>query len=365
MRSRILLLFVVSLAVSGCLRVDATDAGLHFGYAVAPQPLATDAAYRNAVALDANTLTAENHLKFGFTHPEPDRYDFTRGDEIVGFAEANGQEVRGHVLLWHRALPAWVTDRDWTRDELIAVLEDHIATVVGHFRDEFPGVVTQWDVVNEAFYADGTRRPTIWQEVIGDDYLEIAFRAAHAADPTVDLFYNDFYDQVILAAESAIDGTPPGPGASPTRTECDDVPKCAATRAMAADFVARGVPIDGIGLQAHLLTPSATDYERFASWTEPLGLEWAITELDVALPAGRGDDPALRAVQAATYAAVVEDCLVSPNCDTVIIWGVNDANSWIPSTSGGALDHALIRDDDNRPKPAYRAIHTLLGERGP
>ena len=201
--------------------------------------------------------------------------------------------------------------------------------------------------------------------MIGDDYLEIAFRAAHSADPTVDLFYNDFYDHIILTGETALDGTPAGPGSSPTRTNCDDVPKCVATRELASDFVARGVPIDGIGFQGHLLTPNATDYEQFTSWTQPLGLEWAITELDVALPAGRGDDPVLRRAQADTYASVVEDCLVSPNCDTVIIWGVNDANSWIPSTTGGALDHALIRDTDYRAKPAYQAIRRLLRGEGP
>ncbi|MEZ5244913.1 MAG: endo-1,4-beta-xylanase [Acidimicrobiales bacterium] len=348
------------LLASACLRTPAEEAGIDFGYAIDPGPLATDPIYQTIVRNDATIVTPENHMKWSLIHPGPNTYDFTLADQIVATAAANGQSVRGHTLVWHSQLPAWVTSGIWTRETLLSVLEDHITTVVSHYRDNFPGVVTQWDVVNEAFHADGTRRDTIWQQVIGDDYIELALQFARAADPDAELYINDFYDNVIVAADSQLNGLPAGPGASPDRTDCALVPKCAATRTLATDFSNRGVPIDGIGFQAHLFGQQATDYAELASWVGPLGLEWAITELDVALLAAQGDDNAALTAQADAYAKVVDACVGDPACDTIVLWGVSDAHSWIPGTTFGLLDHGLLYDHDNVPKPALVAVYDSL-----
>jgi len=329
------------------------------GYAIDPLVLEADATYRNIVIGDASIVTPENHMKWGLVHPGVDAYDFDRADEIVAFAQANGQEVRGHVLVWHSQLPSWITDAAWTRDELIEVMRDHIHTVVGHFHKQFPGVVTQWDVVNEAFNPDGSRRDTIFQQVIGDDYIELAFRFAREADPDVELFYNDFFDHTAVTLEAAALGLPAGPGANGDRTACAEVPRCVATRLLAESLLDAKAPIDGIGFQAHIWSNDPPDYSEFAGWTADLGLEWAITELDIALPANGVTDAMLLA-QRAAFTKVIGACLTSPNCDTTVLWGVSDDNSWIPGFTGGLLDHGLLYGPDYGPKHALVDVWVLL-----
>lgn len=361
-RSRVVLVVVtVAMVASGCLRAQADAVDHRIGYAIDPGFLAGNQDYVDAVVADANIVTVENHLKWGLVHPGPDTYDFSVADQIVDFAAANDMEVRGHVLVWHRQLPAWVTQGEWTREELIDVMRDHIHTVVGHYRDNHPGVVVHWDVVNEAFLPDGSRRPTIFQQVIGDDYLELAFRFAREADPDAQLYYNDFYAHGIVVGDAIINGFPIGPGADSTRTDCAEVPKCVATRAMVEQFRVDGVPIDGIGFQGHVFGTDVTDYGEFASWTAPLGIDWALTEVDVALVAGT-DTPANRAAQAAAFRSMVEDCLDSPNCDTTIMWSVGDDDSWIPGETGGLLDHGSLRQPGYAPKPAYYEVWEALYE---
>ncbi|NNE73596.1 MAG: hypothetical protein HKN26_08035 [Acidimicrobiales bacterium] len=352
MRRTLPVLLATVIIAAGCLRAPAEEADLNFGYALDPFALASIPQYQAIVANDATMVTVENYMKWGLIHPNPSTYDFTLADQIVATAQANGQQVRGHVLVWHTQLPGWLTNGTWTRDSLLAVMEDHITTVVTHFRDNFPGVVTHWDVVNEAFNPDGSRRDTIFQQVIGDDYIEKAFAFARAADPDISLFYNDFYDDFSLAGETLLTGVPAGPGATPTQSDCAQLPKCAATQAMLTDFVARGVPIDGLGFQAHVLLGQAPDYVELADWVGPLGLEWAATELDVKVLSSLGDNSATRSAHADTFVSVLDDCLESDRCDTVILWGVGDAHSWLPGFTNGLFDYGLIYDDDYLPKLA-------------
>ena len=345
---------------TACLRQPAIDAGLGFGYAVDPGRLAAGDLYRAYVEHDATVITPENHMKWSLIHPAREAYDFAAADQIVAFAEDQGMQVRGHTLVWHNQLPDWLTSATWTRTELIDVLRDHIHTVVGHFRDEYPGVVTQWDVVNEAFRADGSRRPTIWQQVIGDDYIELAFRFAREADPDAELFYSDYYDHAFMAADSIVNGQPSGQGANAAVASCSAVPKCVSVRDHVAELLDGGVPVDGIGFQAHIFGTQPTDYAAFGSWVEPLGLQWAITELDVALGGGDGDDTARLEDQGRAFAKVLDACLGSPACDTVVLWGVSDADSWLPGVSGGFLDHGLLYDHGYAPKPALVYVLATL-----
>jgi endo-1,4-beta-xylanase len=325
--------------------------GVNFGYSLSSTALIEDSEYAKIVEGDATIVTPENDMKWRRIQPERKVYDFSRANVIVEEAQLNGQSVRGHVLVWHRQLPEWLEEGDWTRDELIAVMRDHITKVVGYYRNVYPGVVTQWDVVNEAFHSDGTRRETIWQEIIGDDYIELAFRFARDADPDALLFYNDFYDAGIVADHD---------GASADRSSCDDVPKCAATKELADTFVRSGVPIDGIGFEAHIFDLEPPNYLELASWTGPLGLQWALTEVDVALDGNDGDDSDKLNEQADVYEAMTTDCLDSPNCNTIVLWGVSDGHSWIPRESDDELGHALLYDVDYQPKPAATRILPLI-----
>ena len=170
------------------LRSLAQARGIAIGAAVGPQYLRDEPAYAETLGREFSMLTPENAMKFGLVHPDRDRYDFTDADYIVDFAEAHGMQVRGHNLVWHFQLPTWLTEGTWTRDELIAILHEHITTVVGHYR----GRVAAWDVVNEAVGDDGSLRDTIWLRGIGPEYVDMAFRWAHEADPDALLFYNDY-----------------------------------------------------------------------------------------------------------------------------------------------------------------------------
>jgi endo-1,4-beta-xylanase len=320
-------LAIVALPLTGqSLRSLADERGIRFGAAVAPAHLAEEA-YANTLAREFNQAEPENAMKFGPIHPGPETYNFAPADAVVEFAQAHKMAVRGHTLVWHRQTGPWVTNGNFSPEELSAILRDHITTVVGRYA----GKVYAWDVVNEAFESDGTMRKTIWSS---DGYIEKALRWAHAADPKALLFYNDYSAETMNAKSDAI-------------------------YKMARDFKARGVPLDGIGLQMHVgLKPGslAGMAENMHRITE-LGLQVQITELDVKLPvaeAGAVSSEAL-AAQASVYRDIVTLCLKNPRCTAIQTWGFTDKYSWIPGSSKG-FGAALQFDEEYRPKPAYQAI---------
>jgi endo-1,4-beta-xylanase len=294
--------------------------------------LSDAAAYKSTAAAQFNVLTPENEMKFDLVHPEQSTYTFARADKHVKFARRNKLRVHGHALIWHERLPAWLTDTSWTAAELTNVMEDHIATVVGHFR----GRVAIWDVVNEAFNDGGTRRATIWQNTIGPGYIERAFLSARAADPSAALVYNDFGIETPNAKSNAV-------------------------YAMISDFKRRGVPVDGIGFQMHLnsvginLASLSSNMQRFAD----LGVKIYITEMDVRLPV-----PATTSAlqnQAAIYRNVLDRCLLQPACVSFQMWGFTDKYSWVPGWFPGE-GQALIFDESYNPKPAYYGLYSRLAE---
>ena len=312
------------------LRELAKHTGVRIGTAVDTSALVNDPTYRSAVAAQFDSVTPENVLKWEVVHPEQGRYDFTQGDQLVAFAKANRQKVRGHTLVWHNQLPAWVTSRDWTRAELRQVLRQHILTVAGHYR----GQIWAWDVVNEAFNEDGTLRDTLWLRVLGPSYIADAFRWAHQADPKAVLFYNDYNVEGINA-------------------------KSDAAYALIRRLRAEGVPVEGFGAQGHLSTqydlPAdlRQNLDRFGA----LGMDTAITEADVrhVLPV----DPAERNAQSAGYSFMLESCLLARSCVSFTVWGFTDKYQWVPQTFPGEGE-AAIYDAEFRPKPAYEALRRDL-----
>ncbi|WP_194397743.1 endo-1,4-beta-xylanase [Microbacterium atlanticum] len=299
-----------------------------------------------------SSVTPENDMKWDAIHPAPDVYDFTSADALVAFAKANKQEIRGHTLLWHSQNPAWVTaaSSTWTCDDARAVLEDHIRTVVGHFKGE----IYEWDVANEIFQdtwdAGGVRLRTEanpFLRACADDpeaLIGDAFRWAHEADPDAALFLNDYNAEGINE-------------------------KTDAYYALAQRLLADGVPLDGFGAQGHLSllygfdTSLQANFERFAA----LGLKVAITEADVRIPllAGEtGPTAAQVAEQAARYDAMLEACLNVPACSSYTVWGFPDANSWVPGVFPGE-GWATIFEDDFTPKPAFDAMLASLRDAAP
>jgi endo-1,4-beta-xylanase len=149
-----------------------------------------------------NTITPENLLKWQEVHPELKRYDFDAADKYVDFGQKHDMFVIGHNLVWHNQTPSWVFEDESgapvEREALIARMREHIQSVVGRYRGRIGG----WDVVNEGIADDGSMRKSKWQQIIGDDYLPMAFRFAHEADSNAELYYNDYRLQRVAAAKT-------------------------------------------------------------------------------------------------------------------------------------------------------------------
>ncbi|HEV8235632.1 MAG TPA: endo-1,4-beta-xylanase [Gemmatimonadaceae bacterium] len=285
--------------------------------------------FRTALARDFSVLTPENDMKHERIHPARDVYRFEPADSLATFADANGMKVRGHTLIWHQQLASWLTSGTWTTDEAKALLVDHVTKVVSHYR----GRVIEWDVVNEALGDNGSLRSSFWFDHIGRDYVELAFRTAHDADPNVALFYDDYNIEGIN-------------------------PKSDSLFALVRDFQSRGVPINGIGLESHFQLGGVpgtlgANIARFAA----LGLKVHITELDVRMPLP--STATQLQTQAQNYRDVFSTCLQYLACDVVVMWGFTDKESWIPSAFPG-WGAALILDAAYQAKPAYTSLHDLL-----
>ncbi|WP_346622863.1 endo-1,4-beta-xylanase [Blastococcus montanus] len=304
-----------------------------------PDPFTYDSTYRKILAAEFSSVSPENQMKWDFIHPEPGVYNFGPADAIVDFAEANGQVVRGHTLLWHSQLPSWVTSGDYTDDELRAILKDHIQTVVGHFK----GRIQQWDVANEIFSDPWNGPITLRQEnpfiqQLGPGIIADAFRWAHEADPEAKLFLNDY------AVEDM-------GGKSDFYYE------------LAKELLAEGVPLHGFAFQAHLdlQYPFPATLDENMQRFDDLGLETAITELDVRFTLPENGVPTAEqlAEQADTYQGVLEACLSVEDCNSFTIWGFNDKYSWVPSFSAGQGAATVMFEDYER-KPAYYALREAL-----
>src|SRR6266404_3568612 len=320
------------------LRQLAGQRGIRIGAAADPGHF-SETLYTDTLGREFNQLEPENAMKFGPIHPEPTTYNFGPPDSLVAFARAHNVAVRGHTLVWHNQVPSWLTGGNFSPSQLFAILHDHINTVVGHYA----GQVYAWDVVNEAFNDNGTLRSTLWSDspgigLTGTAYIEQALRWAHEADPQALLFYNDY-------------------SAEPVNSKSDAIYK------MAQDFVSRGVPLHGIGMQMHFSTNpgSLASIESNIKRITDLGLQVHITELDVRLPvdsSGKASTSDL-AKQAQVYHDIFALCLKFPLCTAIQSWGFTDKYSWIPSAFPGS-GAALEFDTAYQPKPAYATIQTAL-----
>jgi endo-1,4-beta-xylanase len=311
------------------LRQLADAKNVKIGTAVTASNLPS-AKYGATAAREFNSLTPGNEMKWGTIEPTRGQFNWTGADQVVSFAVANNQAVRGHTLVWHSQLPSWVSSGGFTHDQLLQIMQQHIATEVGRYA----GKLISWDVVNEPFNDDGTMRSTVFSQTIGPEYIADALRAARQADPTAKLYVNDFNIEGINAKSTAMFN-------------------------LVSSLKQQGVPIDGVGIQSHLIlgqVPSdlQQNIARFAS----LGLDVWISELDVRMQLP--SDATKLAQQASDYAKVVNACLAVARCVGVTVWGFTDFDSWVPSTfpGQGAAD---LFDQNIDPKPAYNSVLTALG----
>ena len=316
------------------LRQLAAEKGIQFGFALNPAKLGADATYRDVVARQACIVVPENALKWEAVHPEPERYDFAPADVIAAFAQAHDQRMRGHTFCWHRALPDWV-HRTVTPDNAETVLTAHIDTVAGRYR----GRISSWDVVNEAIQWEdgqpGGLRNAFWYQMLGPRYIDLAFNAAHKADPAAVLCYNDYgLEKDTQYGER----------------------KRATVFAMLQGLKQRGVPVHGLGIQSHLRAGDTfgPGLARFILAVRDLGLSVYVTELDVDDSRLTGSSEDRDGAVAETYKRYLDLVLATRAVSTIITWGVWDTPHFTGATgnSGPTSQRPLAFGPEGEVKPA-------------
>ncbi len=333
------------------LRARAAARGLLFGAAAGWPALRDDSEYASHFAEECGILVPENVLKMGPVHPEPGRYNFEPGDFMADFCEKHNMQMRGHTLVWHTQTWPWLK-AEVNQQNARKHLEDHIRTVAGHYR----GRMHSWDVVNEAIQVEDGRedglRKTPLLELLGPDYIEIAFHVAREADPKALLCYNDY----------GLDYDTP-----------EQERKRAAVLALLRRLKERKVPIDALGTQAHLNWANQKDFKaetlrRFLGEVAALGLQIFITELDVVdrdLP----DDIEERDQGVAqVYESYLTAAVQQPALSAVLTWGLTDKYTWLAGRGrrpSGATVRVLPLDREYRRKPAWHAIARAFDSRKP
>ena len=327
------------------LKERAAKKNILFGTAIRHPLLLTDKEYTQSLIKECSILVSEWGFKWHVNpkalRPTPETFDFTAADKMFNFARSNGMEVRGHTLVWYMSLPPWF-ESTVNQQNAKDFLEKHIQTVVGRYQ----GKIHSWDVVNEAIeprdgHPDGLRK-TPWLEFLGEDYIDIAFRLAHEADPKAMLVYND-YGLVYDAPE--------------------DEAKRNAVIKLLKRLKSQGTPIHALGVQAHLdgsesrFNPQIL--KDFFAQVADLNLKIMITELDVT------DKELPRNVQvrdrivAKAYSDYLKVALEQPAVIAVLTWGLNDQHSWLNEfqpREDGAPVRPLPLDMNGERKFAWNAI---------
>ncbi|MCL6219711.1 endo-1,4-beta-xylanase [Zunongwangia pacifica] len=299
-----------------------------------------------------NSIVAENCMKSGRLVPRRDNYNFETADKFVQFGEDHNMVIHGHTLVWHSQTPRWFFKDDAgneiDREELTKRIKSHINTVVGRYK----GRIKTWDVVNEAVLDDGSLRKSKFYNLLGEDFIKIAFETAHEADPNAELYYNDYSTSIPEKREGIV--------------------------RMIKKLQAQGVPIHGVGMQGHVGMdyPELEEFEKTIEAFAALDLKVAVTEFDITvLPSpweNQGAEisanfeykeemnPYPDKLPDSVNVAFNKRCLDffklflkhQDKLDKITMWGVNDGNSWRNNWPiGGRTDYPLLFDRQNKPKP--------------
>ena len=320
-----------------------------------------DAAASAVVRQHFNAAVAENCMKSECLQPAEGIFDFRVADKFVGYCRQNNLKIIGHCLVWHSQAPDWMfTDgycaRPASKEVLRERIINHIRTVVGHYKGQIHG----WDVVNEAIEDDGSFRKSPFYNLLGEEFIELAFRTAHEADPDAELYYNDYSM------------------ANPGKRE--------AVCRLVKRLKEKGLRIDGVGMQSHngMNYPDLTEYEKSIDAFAACGVKVMITELDLnVLPnpqqfggadisqnfeyqqklnpyiAGLPKDKAKEVEQ--RYLELFKIYYRHRDqISRINLWGIADHNSWLNDWPvKGRTNYPLLFDRQYQPKPIVNEIIKL------
>lgn len=314
------------------------------GAAVSPRSLHTDEA--GLILREFNSITAENAMKMGPIHPKENEYYWKDADSIAAFAQRNHIKLRGHNLCWHNQAPKWFftnTAGDTVSKEvLLSRLKEHITTVVKHYK----GIIYAWDVVNEAVSdnPDEYLRNSPFLRICGEEYIAKAFLYAHEADPDAQLFYNDYNEINPVKREKIV--------------------------RLLKELKAAGIPIHGIGLQAHwaINEPSEEVLNQTFKRFSELGLKIQVTELDISVYSKehharerKSEDsntaftPEKENAQIQMYKRCFDIFRKYRKYITgITFWNLSDRSSWLDNFPvRGRKDYPLLFDKDLQRKKVY------------
>lgn len=324
-------------------------------------PAGEDPQAEALVKAQFNQVVAENCMKGELIHPEVNRYDWTDADRLVDWSQRHGMTLIGHCLVWHSQPPKWMftdeTGKNVSRETLIGRMYSHIMTVVTRYRGKIKG----WDVVNEAFEDDGSYRKTPYYNIIGPEYLALAFQFAHEADPDAELYYNDY------------SMSKPG--------------KREAVCQLVRQLKAKGIRIDAVGMQSHngYNYPDYSDYEKSLEAFAAEGVKVMLTELDMNMlpnpkdfngaeisqnfklmeqynPYVKGLDKKAQKLFNQRYLDLFR--IVERHKDVisrVTFWGVNDGHTWLNDWPvKGRTNYPMLFDRDYQAKPVVKDILKLF-----
>ena len=332
------------------LRAHARRHGLTYGSAVVIPVVQQNADFASLLSEQCGILVPSNELKMVALRPSRDAFNFGPPDFLYDFAQRNHMQMRGHNLCWHESIPAWMR-KIANKDEIKQIFVDHITTVCKHYA----GKLQSWDVVNEAIdpaqKQPGGLRKSFWYDNLGPDYIDLAFHTARAADPNVKLTYNDY------GVEGDNDG---------------DAEKRRLMLEMVKGMKSRGVPIDSVGIQAHLNAGQkyGQGVADFIEAFHQLGLEVYVTELDVNDDSTVSNDLAERdAIIAKTYTDFLSAALPNPAVKTVLTWDLSDKYTWLNGIGShrkkqpNRQQRPLPFDADFRPAACFYALRDSFDHR--
>lgn len=291
-----------------------------------------------------NSITPPKTLKWGRTVKNENiyDYDYSKADAMVNFALENNLRIRGHVLVWGRAIDFFkkpdlrqmlsdVPEEDMP-DTLRYMIKNYITTTLNRYK----GKINNWDCLNEPLNVfDGGFDENIYYEYLGEDYIAQSFRWAHETDPNVELYLNEQFDHY-------------------------DSEKAASFLRLVRKLVDNKVPIHGVGIQAHTMfvVPEIEPFRKFLKEISDLGLKIEITELDARLRLfDKYEDP--YQAQGDFFEEFVSACLENPAVQGITFWGIADNENWYDGLSVFKLhkpNESLLFDKELLPKPAYYGV---------